>query len=516
MPQARLPMRKILEILRLKFEHGLSGRAIAVAVCAALSTVQECLRRFAASGLGWPVTLDETALEALLYPREVIVDQTLPDFSAVAARLGSFKGMTRERVWQEYRQAQPEGLSYSAFCASFARFLGLQKLSAKQFHAPGSAMFVDYAGPPLFITDRHTSVRTAVRVFIAAMGYSHAIYAHATPGERTMDWLDGHVKALTYFGGVPDKIVPDNAKGVVAKTCRYEPVLNASYTDFARHYDCAVVPARVRRPQDKAKVENAVQILERALFPELMAATFFDIESLNVALREGIDRVNAKPFQKRDGSRHSRLAEERAALKPLPATPYEFAQWKRAKVQLDYHVEVDQRSYSVPHQHVGKTVDIRISAHTVEVFLRGTRIASHRCLATRGAYSTVPEHRPDRHQPPTVEALYRRADAIGVATAALVRRQVERKRHPDETLRSIQGILRLAKEYGDSALEVAASQALVLRTLSYRALFALLQQPPPEAVRPAVVIQHEHLRGAAHYAAQFSGEAGGASCFSIH
>jgi transposase len=233
-------------------------------------------------------------------------------------------------VWQEYRQVQPEGLSYSAFCASFARFLGLQKLSAKQFHAPGSAMFVDYAGPPLFITDRHTSVRTTVRVFAAAMGYSHAIYAHATPGERTMDWLDGHVQALHYFGGVPDKIVPDNAKGVVAKTCRYEPVLNASYTDFARHYDCAVVPARVRRPQDKAKVENAVQIVERALFPELMAATFFDIESLNVALREGTDRVNGKPFQKRDGSRYSHLLEERLALKPLPATPYEFAQWKRA------------------------------------------------------------------------------------------------------------------------------------------------------------------------------------------
>jgi len=331
-------MRKILEILRLKFQHGLSGRAIALAVCAALSTVQDCLRRFAGSGLTWPVTLDEAALEALLYPQERVVDQTLPDFAAVAARLSSFKGMTRERVWQEYRQTQPEGLSYSAFCASFARFLGLQKLSAKQFHAPGSAMFVDYAGPALFITDGYNGVRTAVRVFVAALGYSHAIFACATPGERTVNWLDGHVQALHYFGGVPEKIVPDNAKGLVPKTCRYEPVLNPSYIDFARHYDCAVVPGRVRRPQDKAKVENAVQILERALFPELMAATFFDIESLNSALREGIDRVNAKPFQKRDGSRHSRLLEEREALKPLPVTPYEFAQWKRAKVQLDYHV----------------------------------------------------------------------------------------------------------------------------------------------------------------------------------
>ena len=184
MPQARLPMRKILEILRLKFEHQLSGRAIALAVCAVLSTVQDCLRRFARSGLTWPVALDEAALEALLYPRERVVNQALPDFAAVAVRLNSFKGMTRERVWQEYRDTQPEGLSYSAFCASFARFLGLQKLSAKQFHAPGSAMFVDYAGPALFITDRHTSVRTAVRVFVAAMGYSHAIFAHATPGER--------------------------------------------------------------------------------------------------------------------------------------------------------------------------------------------------------------------------------------------------------------------------------------------------------------------------------------------
>ena len=185
-------------------------------------------------------------------------------------------------------------------------------------------------------------------------------------------------------------------------------------------------------------------------------------------------------------------------------------------MQLDYHVEVDQRSYSVPHQQVGKTVDIRSSAHTIEVFLRGRRIASHRCLATRGAYSTVPEHRPSHHQPPDVEALYQRADRIGANTAALVRRQVERKRHPDETLRSIQGILRLAKEYGDSALEVAATQAVALRTMSYRALLALLQTPPPKAARTAIVIQHQNLRGAAHYDAQFANDLGDASCSSIH
>jgi transposase len=502
-------MRKSLEILRLKYEHGLSGRAIALSVCCALSTVQECLRRFGLSGLRWPLELDEAALEAKLYPAMVVLNGCEPDFASVAARLRSFKGITRERVWQEYRERYADGLSYSAFCAGFAKFMGEQKLVARQWHPPGSAMFVDYAGPSLFITDRQGGERRAVRVFVASLGFSHAIFAQASLTETTADWLDGHVQAFAYFGGVAAKVVPDNPKSLVQKSCRYEPELNPAYVELARHYGCAVVPARVRRPKDKAKVENAVLMVERGLFPDLLAQTFFDVASLNRALLAGLERLNAKPFQKRDGCRHSALLEERAALLPLPDRPYEYARWQRAKVALDYHVEVAQRYYSVPYALAGKTVDIRQSQQTVEIFVRGKRIASHLCLSQRGDYATVPEHRPDSHQVQDASALYKRGDAIGPATAMLLRRQVERKRHPDETLRSLRGIVRLAGEHGDVALESACDRALALGTLSYRALLGLLQQPAAAPAPAAKALHHEHVRGGAYFV-------GGESCSYTH
>lgn len=511
-------MRKILEILRLKFEQGLSGRAIAVAVCAALSTVQECLRRFAASGLGWPLPpeLDEAALEARLYPAPVVVDVALPDYAAVLKRLSSFKGMTRQQVWREYREGDPEGLSYSAFCAGLARFMGEQRLSARLVHAPGAVMFVDYAGPPLFVTDRRTGAQQAVRVFVAALGHSGAIHATATVGETTRDWLEGHVRALAYFGGVPAKIVPDNARAVVSKPCRYEPELNPAYTAFAQHYGCAVVPARVRKPKDKALVENAVQIVERQLYPALLKQQFFDLASLNTALWAGVEALNGQPFQKREGSRLDALVEERLALQSLPAMPYEHAEWKRAKVHLDYHVEVDQRFYSVPHALAGKTVDVRSTVSSIEVYLRGKRVASHLRLHRRGDYRTVPEHRPERHRPVGIEQLYQRAEAIGTHCATLARRQSERKRHPDETQRTVSGLLKLARDYGEAALEHACERALALGTLSYRAVLELLKHPQPAAHAPSQAIAHAHLRGPDYYAATSLAATGEPPCSSIH
>jgi transposase len=510
-------MRKILEILRLKFEHGLSGRAIALSVCAALSTVQECLRRFVASGLGWPLPsdMDEATLEARLYPTPEVSAVSEPDWNAVLKRLSSFKGMTRQQVWREYREQHPDGLRYSAFCAGLARFVGEQKLSARQVHAPGSVMFVDYAGPPLFVTDRRSGVRQPVRVFVAALGHSGAVHATATPGETTRDWLEGHVRALGYFGGVPLKIVPDNARAVISRSCRYEPEVNPAYTALAQHYGCAVVPARVRKPKDKAKVENAVQIVERQLFPALLERSFFGLEQLNAALWAGIDVLNGQPFQKREGSRMSALIEERLALKPLPVQAYEHAQWKRAKVPLDYHIEVDQGFYSVPHVLAGKTVEVRSSAATIEVFMRGKRVASHLRLHRRGEWRTVPEHRPERHRPVGIEQLYQRAELIGPSCATLARRQSERRRHPDETQRTVQGLLRLARDYGENALESACARALALGTLSYRAVLELLKHPQPAQHAPAQAIVHTHLRGADYYASTVAPN-GEPPCSSIH
>ncbi|MFN9732120.1 MAG: IS21 family transposase [Pseudomonadota bacterium] len=249
MAYRRLPMRKVLEILRLHFDARASGRAIALAVCVALSTVQDCLRRFRASGLTWPVDLDEAALEARLYPREAVVPIVpLPDFVAIQTTLLGHKAMTRRHLWQRYRADHPEGWGYSAFCAHYAAFAQQQKLVLRRSHAPGAAMLIDYAGPSLFTIDRMTGEQRPVRLFVAVLGYSNYTFACATPGETTADWLAAQVAALEAFGGVPETAIPDNPKALISRACRYEPELNPAYQDFARHYQIAVLPARVRKP----------------------------------------------------------------------------------------------------------------------------------------------------------------------------------------------------------------------------------------------------------------------------
>lgn len=501
-------MTKILEILRLRFEQGLSGRAIALAVCSALSTVQACLRRFAEAQLPWPTDLDEAGLAARLYrPDGRKVATQIVDYAWAVERLRSFKGITRERVWRELREAGQCGISYSAFCAGLKRFLQLQKLSARQLHAPGAVMFVDYAGPPLWVTDRSTGERRAVRVFVAALGFSSAMFAWATPTESAEHWLLGQSLALEFFGGVPERVVPDNPKALVHQACRYEPELNRSYVEWAEHYGCAVVPARVRKPQDKSLVELAVQVLERWAYPDLLKQTFFDLPSLNAALRDCVAAANAKPFQKREGSRAQALVSEQAVLRALPGARYSYGRWTRAKVPLDYHVAVDQRCYSVPYQLVGKTLDIRASATLIEIYHHGKRVASHRRVEARGDASTVPEHRPVHHQPVTMEPMLARAQAIGPATAAVVQAQLDQKKHPQQVQRSMMGIIRLAQDHGEAALEAACARAQALGNSSYRTLLGLIKVAPPEPARQAPQLQHEHLRGAAYF--------GGESC-TIH
>lgn len=502
-------MRKIFEIFRLHFECRLSQRAIALAVCVALSTVQDCLRRFLASGLSWPVSVDEATLEALLYPRmSAAPAQPLPDYAAVHAQLLSHKAMTRQHVWERFRTDHPGGIGYSAFCAQYGAFVEQHKRVLRQTHAAGVAMLVDYAGPPLVIIDRITGAEVPVRLFVAVLGYSNYTFACATPGETTADWLGAQVSALEAFGGVPQTLIPDNPKALITRACRYEPELNPAYQDFAQHYGIAVLPARVRKPRDKAKVETAVQIVERFVMLKLLAQRFFSLGELNRAIALLIAELNARPFQKLEGTRDSWFAEEKALLKPLPAQRYEHAQWKRAKVHVDYHVEVDHCRYSVPHTFVGKHVEVRLSASGVEIFLRGKQLAVHLRATRKGSFTTVPEHRPPGHQNVidlSIEKLYRQAETIGASTAALIRAQSTRRLHPHESMRSALGIVRLAKDFTSEALELACSRALKLNTINYRSVRNLILHPPsaqaPEPLRTA----HEHVRGADYFA-------GGASC----
>ena len=326
MGQARLPVRKIREVLRLKAD-GFSDRQIAAAIGSARSTVQECLRRAGAAGLVWPLPgeIDEAVLQERLYRRAVPLSRTpQPDFARLHQELAR-RGVTRLLLWEEYKAAHPDGWQYSVFCDQYRRWLATRERVLRQDHVPGEKLFVDYAGQTVPVIDRHTGESRTAQVFVAVLGCSNLTHAEATWTQGAADWLGSHVRALEYFGGAPRAIVPDNLKSGVTKAHRYEPQINPSYQDFAEHYGVAILPARVRKPRDKAKVESGVLIVERWILARLRHRTFFSLGELNGAIAELLERLNARPFKKIAGCRRSRFeALERAALRPLPIRPYEF------------------------------------------------------------------------------------------------------------------------------------------------------------------------------------------------
>jgi transposase len=474
---------------------------IAAAAGVARSTVQAALQRMAAVGLSWPwpAELDEAAAEELLYPKKVqATGLPAPDFTWMQTQLGR-KGVTRRLLWREYREQHGDGLEYSQFCELYRRWRKTQDLVLRLEHTPGDKLFVDYAGMTVPVSDPLTGEIRPAQIFVAALGHSGYTFAEATASQAAPDWLGSHARALSFFGGASAALVPDNLKSGVIRAHRYDPDLNPAYQDLAAHYGLTILPARVMTPRDKATVEAAVQVVERWVLAPLRDRQFFSIAELNVAMRPLLAALNDAPFQKREDSRRIVFETvERATLRPLPAQPYEYATWKKAKVHLDYHVELDRRYYSVPYALVGTTVDVRITAMAVEIFHKGSRVAAHLKGAHKGQFMTDAAHRPPAHQAVVElnhERLQRRAEAIGPATAAVIRTQAERRKHRDETLRASLGILRLAKDYSPQALEAACQRALRLKTTSYRSLVMLLQAPPPQAAPPLPKIEHDNVRG---------------------
>lgn len=505
MAQARLSVRKIREVLRLKAEARLSDREIAAAIGSARSTVQECLRRAKEARVTWPLPAecDDEELTAKLYRRAAATARyPTPDFAAIHVELAR-KGVTRMLLWQEYKARHPDGCQYSAFCRDYEAWLGRQDAVMRFEHAPGDKLFVDYSGLTMDIVDRASGEMSSAEIFVATMGASNFTYVEASLTQTLADWLGAHVRALEYFGGVTAAIVPDNLKSGVHRACRYEPDLNPSYQDFAEHYGVAILPARVRKPRDKAKVEVAVQGIERWILAPLRHCTFFSLAELNAALAAQLERYNDRPLSREAGTRRSRFTElDQPVLKPLPARRYQYATWKKAKVHLDYHVEFERRYYSVPYRLIGKTVDLRLTVHMVEVFYRGQAVATHLRQDGPRRFVTDPAHRPDRHRAVIElnhERLLERAEAIGPATAAVLREQVHRRAHPDEALRVSLGILRLAHDFSTDALEQACTHAVELRAYSYRAIRALIVAPPLPTPEPAPTPAHDNVRGARYF-----------------
>jgi transposase len=504
-------MRKIRELLRLKFELALSDRKIAQSLSIARSSIKECLNRVTAAQLSWPLPdeLDDIALEALLYPtqpRSATSPIPWPDFAHVHREL-SRPSVTRQLLWREYKTQHPDGLQYSAFCERYSEWSKVTAEPVMRFeHRAGEKCFVDYAGQTMEIIDRHTGELRAVQIFVATLGCSNYLYVEATLTQNLSDWIGSHVRALTFFGGAPAVIVPDNLKSGVQRPHRYEPEINRSYADFAAHYGVAILPARVRKPRDKAKVEGSVLIVERAILAPLRDRQFFSLVELNAAIRILLDELNRRPFQKLEGSRHTQFLEvEQAALKPLPARAHEFAQWTYAKVHPDYHVEVERAYYSVPYTCIGQRVEVRLTARMVEIFAQRKRIATHHRCSKPGERITLDAHRPPHHSAvidTTLARLIERAQAVAPSVADVLREQCRRRLHPEEAIRSAQGILRLAHDFSPERLANACMRALELKTYSYQSVRQLIISGEHVAEsgaprQPSLV--HDNVRGPEYF-----------------
>jgi len=505
-------MRKIREILRLKYECGRSHREIGQSCGIGGSTVSDYLQRAGRAALSWPLPegLTDAALEELLYPPPIARNSVrlIPDFSEIHKELQSRQGVTLNLLWQEYKEQHLNGYQYSWFCLQYRLWSARLDVVMRQEHRAGEKLFVDYAGQTMEVIDPESGAIRKAQLFVAVLGASSYPYAEATWSQQIEDWIGSHVRAFAFFGGVSEAVVPDNLKSGVSKACRYEPDINPTYHDLARHYQTVVLPARVRKPRDKAKAEAGVQLVQRWILARLRKHAFFSLADLNREIKRLLQRLNHHPFKKLPGSRQSCFEQlDRPALKPLPPAPYELARWKKATVHLDYHVEVEGHYYSVPYRLAKKQVEIRSTAKTVECLYRGERVASHLREDQRGRHTTIREHMPPKHRQYlewTPERFVRWATQIGPETVRLTETLLVNRAHPQQAYRSLLGILRLGKSYGESRLEAACSRALRINALSYRSIESILksgldQKALPETPPNGPPVEHDNIRGATYY-----------------
>ena len=504
-------MRKIREILRLVFETKLSQRAVARAVGVSNATVWDTLRRLEAAGLAWPLPegITDGELEARLYRDrcQPLADPREPDWATVHEELRTHKHLTLQLLWQEYRGAYPEGYGYSYFCQHYRAWAGRIDVVMRQQHKAGEKLFVDWAGDRLPYRDSSTGELREAHLFLAVLGFSNYTFVRAYPDERTESFLDAHAAAFAYLGGVPELLVPDNLKTGVKRPDRYEAEIATPYAELAAHYGTVVLPARVGRPRDKAKVEVGVQIAEREILAALRHATFFSLAEANAAISERLVALNGRPFARLPGSRASLFAEREAPLlHPLPAEPWTWRTRKLASVPIDYHVELDGHNYSVPHHLVREKVELRFDAHTVEVYHQGVRVALHVRSHTPGGTTTLEEHRPEQHRAVaawTPERISAWATETGPQTAAFCAAILAARPHPELGLRSCLGVLRLAERYGSGRLEAAAALALTAGASSCRSLRSILEHGLDGAAGAGGVtppaLTHANVRGADYY-----------------
>jgi len=512
MATERLPMRHVREILRLKLDLGMTHRAAAASLGISNGVVGMLMARWQRMGLNWAElkALPEDELEVRIFgPRlSSHVRRPMPDMLWLHRELQK-PAVTLEVLHLEYLERHPDGFRYSRFCQHYKQWLARQRLSMRQTHVAGEKLYIDYSGRRPGVVDPTTGEVKEVELFVAVLGASSYVYAEATWTQQLPDFVGSTTRALEFLGGVPRALVIDNLKSGVTRADRYEPDLNRTFEEMAQHYGTVVLPARPYRPKDKAKVEVSVQVVQRWILARLRNRVFHSLGALNLAIDELLDGLNARVTKHLKRSR-SQLFEEldKPALKPLPATRYEVAYWKESvRPNIDYHVDVFGHLYSVPHALRGEALTARATATTVELFLRGTRVASHP-RSHRPGHTTETAHMPSSHRAHaewTPTRFIHWASEVGPATQQLVETILNERPHPEMGFRSCLGILKLAKKYGAARLELACARALRVRARSYHHISTMLEKGlestplPSDDAPPQLPLLHENLRGPDYY-----------------
>jgi transposase len=516
MPAERITMRQVREILRLISVGNVAVREIARRTGVAPSTVRATIKRLRAADLSWPLPegLSDSDLEARLYnnagKKQGHRRCPEPDWPALHRELKRNKHVTLSILWDEYIEQHPDGFRYSRFCELYSTWAGKLPVTMRQVHLGGEKLFVDYAGDTVpVIVDRLSGKTRPAQIFVAVMGASSFTYAEATWSQSLPDWIAAHTHAFAAIGGVPKFLVPDNTKVAVIKACRYDPQVNRTYAEMADHYGAGILPARPRKPRDKAKVEACVLIVERYLLGRLRHRRFYSLGELNQAIQEMLVHINElRPLRRLGVTRRALLEElDRPALKSLPAEPYVYAEWRFRRAGLDYHIDVDGHYYSVPYRFANEELSVRLTARTVEVFRKGERIAVHLRNSGNHRHTTVQDHMPSSHRrfaDWTIERIHRDAAEIGASTEMLCKLILESRRHPEQGFRACVGIIRLVKSYGRQRVEAACLRALEIGARTYGSVKSILsnnldRQAANKPSTDVPAITHPNIRGARYY-----------------
>jgi transposase len=505
-------MRKIREVLRLTHVFGLSVRQVSKATGVGKTAVGEFVARAKAIGITWPVPpeISDAELERRLFTpagSHDVATRPQPDWAKVHEELKR-RGVTRIILWEEHRAEFADVLGYGRYCQLYREWRKRLTPTMRQTHLAGDKLFVDWAGGTVPIIDVMTGEVHEASIFVAVMGASSYTYCEARWTETLPDWIGAHVNALDFLGGVMKAAVPDNLKTGITKPSRYEPGINKTYQELADHYGFVVLPTRVKKPKDKAKVENGVGIVTRYLLGRLRNRRFFSLAELNGATRECVTAINAKVMTRLNKSRNELFASlDRPALKALPTERYSYAEWKRCTVAPDYHVEVDQHYYSVPFQLLRETVDARYTTTTVELLHKGGRIASHARSWLPHKHTTLPEHMPSSHRRYaewSPARMLRKGSEIGPATIALFETIMKVKPHPEQGFRSCLGIIGLVHSYGPRRIEAAAKRANDIGATTYGSIKSILEKGLDKAYAAskdsdARPIHHANIRGRGYY-----------------